>query len=92
MESEKTSSPKKRTILAKVANVLSYILVTVVLLVFLVVLLLQTSPVQNFVRGKIQTYLQKKLKTRVEIGKLDLSFPDYLLLKNVYIEDLICSI
>lgn len=87
MASEKASSPKKRTIIAKIANVLSYILVSVVFLVILIVLLIQTAPVQNFVRGKVQTYLQKKLKTRVEIGKLDLSFPDYLLLKNVYIED-----
>ncbi|MEO6453914.1 MAG: AsmA family protein, partial [Ginsengibacter sp.] len=87
MESEKASSPKKRTVIAKIANVLSYILVSLVFLIFLVVILLQTAPVQNFIRGKAQTYLQKKLKTRVEIGKLDLGFPDYLLLKNVYIED-----
>ncbi|MEO6218959.1 MAG: hypothetical protein ABIO81_00920, partial [Ginsengibacter sp.] len=78
---------KKRTLGAKVANVFSYILVSVVLLGIIAVLLLQTAPVQNFVRGKVQTYLQKKLKTRVEIGKLDLSFPNYLQLKNIYIED-----
>lgn len=87
MESETTSSPKKRTVLAKIANIVAYILVTLVFLIILVVILLQTAPVQNFVRGKVQNYLQSKLKTKVEIGKLDLSFPDYLQLKNVYIED-----
>ncbi len=82
-----TQLKKKRTVLAKIANVLSYILVFVFALIFLVVVLLQTNVGQNFVRGKAQSYLQNKLKTRVEIGKLDLSFPDYLLLKNLYIED-----
>ncbi|MEP6595975.1 MAG: translocation/assembly module TamB domain-containing protein, partial [Ginsengibacter sp.] len=88
MELKDTPQPKKkRTVAAKIANIFSYILVSLVFLIILVVLLLQTAPVQNFVRGKVQTYLQNKLKTRVEIGKLDLSFPYYLQLKKVYIED-----
>ena len=88
MEVKDKSQPKKRrTLAAKIANVLSYVLVSIVLLVFIVMLIIQTPPVQNFIRGKAQTYLQKKLKTRVEIGKLDLGFPYYLQLKNIYIED-----
>ncbi|MGI8582857.1 MAG: translocation/assembly module TamB domain-containing protein [Chitinophagaceae bacterium] len=73
--------------MAKIANVLSFILVSIVLLFFLLVVLIQTAPVQNFLRGKVQSYLQNKLKTKVEIGKLDISFPNSILLKNVYIED-----
>ena len=89
MEQKDTpQAPKtRRTVVAKIANVLSYILVVVFTLVLLVVILIQTPAGQNFARGKLQNYLQSKLKTRVEIGKLDLNFPDYLLLKNVYIED-----
>src|SRR5439155_25596924 len=89
MEQKDQSQPPKqrRTVVAKIANVLSYILVSVFALVVLVIILIQTPAGQNFVRGKVQSYLQSKLKTRVEIGKLDLSFPYYLLLKNVYIED-----
>src|SRR5688572_28459541 len=78
---------KKRTTAGKIANVLAYVLVSVVFLILLVVLSLQTSPVQNFARGKVQSFLEKKLKTRVEIGKLDINFPNSVLLKNVYIED-----
>ena len=88
MQSKDKSGPKKqRTVTAKIANVLSYILVSVVLLFFLVFLFLQTPPGQNFLRGKVQGYLQKKWHTRVEIGKLSMSFPNSLSLKNVYIED-----
>ena len=88
MQSKDKSLPQKhRTVVAKIANVLSYILVSVVLLVFLVFLILQTPPGQNFVRGKVETYLQNKLHTKVLIGKLDINFPNSVVLKNVYIED-----
>jgi Uncharacterized protein conserved in bacteria len=88
MPPEETSVPKKRRgPLATTANVLAYILVSVVFLVFLAVILVQTAPVQNIVRGKIQSYLQKKLKTKVEIGKLNIRFPNSFSLRNVYFED-----
>ncbi|MDB5223061.1 MAG: translocation/assembly module TamB [Chitinophagaceae bacterium] len=88
MQLKDKSEPKKqRTVVAKIANVLSYILVSVVLLFVLVFIFLQTPPGQNFVRGKVQNYLQTKLKTKVEIGKLDISFPNSVILTNVYIED-----
>lgn len=88
MESTENAQPKRRrTVLSKIANVLSYIIVILVFLVILVALSLQTAPVQNFVRGKVQSYLQNKLKTKVLIGKLDVDFPNSVLLKNIYIED-----
>lgn len=84
---DKPLPPKKKSVVAKIAKVLSYILVTVVFLFLLVFILIQTPPGQNFVRGKVQNYLQQKLKTKVEIGKLDINFPNSIILKNVYIED-----
>lgn len=88
MDSEKTTVPKKRRrIIAKIANVLSYILVSVVLLVFLIVILIQLPAVQNFVKDKVQTYLQHKLKTKISIGKLRLSIPNSISLQDIYIED-----
>ena len=88
MQSKDKSLPKKqRTVVAKIANVLAYILVSIILLFFLVFIFLQTPPGQNFVRGKVQSYLQNKLHTKVEIGKLDINFPNSVILKNVYIED-----
>ena len=88
MQSKDKSLPQKhRTVVAKIANVLSYILVSLIFLIVLVFLFLQTPPGQNFIRGKVETYLQNKLHTKVLIGKLDISFPNSVLLKNVYIED-----
>ena len=88
MESTDKSLPKKhRTVVAKIANVLSYIIVSLIFLIVLVFLFLQTPPGQNFLRGKVESYLQNKLKTKVVIGKMDISFPNSIALKNVYIED-----
>ncbi|HEV8080144.1 MAG TPA: translocation/assembly module TamB domain-containing protein [Chitinophagaceae bacterium] len=88
MQSKDTSLPKKkRTPVAKVANVLSYILVSSVLLVFLIFILLQTPIGQKYVKERVEIYLTKKLKSRVEIGKLDMRFPNSVILKDIYIED-----
>lgn len=88
MQSQEKSLPKKqRTVTAKIANVLAYILISLLALFLLVFLFVQTPPGQNFVRGKVESFLQNKLKTKVVIGKLDINFPNSLLLKNVYIED-----
>jgi hypothetical protein len=43
--------------------------------------------VQDFARGKMVTYLEKKLKTNVKIGKLSLTFPKRIVLENVYFAD-----
>ncbi len=61
----------------------------VILLLFIVLLfiLIQTPPVQNFARKKIESYLEGKLKTEVSIGKLYVGFPNTVSLQNVYVED-----
>lgn len=88
MQPDKNPLPKKRrTVTAKIAYVLSWILVCLFALVVIAIIAIQTAPVQNFVRGKVVTYLEKKLKTKVQIGKLAIHFPNSILLKNVLIED-----
>ena len=88
MEPKDKSLPKKqKNIAAKIAHVLAWILVSFLTLFLLVFIFVQTPPGQNFIRGKVQSYLQNKLKTKVVIGKLDINFPNSLTLKNVYIED-----
>ncbi|MEO9003410.1 MAG: translocation/assembly module TamB domain-containing protein, partial [Ginsengibacter sp.] len=42
---------------------------------------------QNFAREKVVTYLEHKLKTTVEIGKLDIKFPTAISLQKVFFED-----
>jgi|SRR5688572_12273186 len=55
--------------------------------VILLLVLVQTPMVQNVFRKKVITYLEKKLNTRVEIGKIRISLPKKVTLENIYVED-----
>lgn len=57
------------------------------MLCVLVLIAIQIPAVQNFARGKIVTYLQNKIQTKVEIGKLSIDFPKRIVLENIYFED-----
>lgn len=59
----------------------------IVALLLLVVVLVQTPPVQNFARKKVQAWLQNKLGTRFEIGRLRIGFPSSVVLEKIYVED-----
>ena len=88
MESEKPTAPKKkRSLLAKTGRVLAWILASLISLIILILILVQLPAVQNFARKKVVSYLENKLHTKVEIGKLDIKFPTALSLQNIYIED-----
>src|SRR3712207_2779927 len=86
MEPEKKST-KHRSLLAKIGRGFAIFLLSLIGLIFILLLLIQTAPVQNFARKKIVGYLSNKLQTRVEIGRLDIDFPKKLVLENVYFED-----
>lgn len=81
------AAPKKRSVLAKIGRITGFIILSIFALIVLILILIQTAPVQNFARGKIVAFLQNKLKTRVEIKRLDIDFPKMLVLEGVYIED-----
>lgn len=51
------------------------------------VLLLQLAPVQDYIRRQGESYLQKKLHTKVRIGYLRLRGWQYLELRNVFVAD-----
>ncbi|MEP6583797.1 MAG: translocation/assembly module TamB domain-containing protein, partial [Ginsengibacter sp.] len=88
METTEPKAPKKkRSLLAKTGRVFAWIIASIIFLVILVLILIQVPAVQNFARKKVVTYLENKLHTKVEIGKLDIKFPTALSLQNIYIED-----
>lgn len=62
---------------------------TLFLLLFLIFLLLiiQTAPVQNFIVGKAENWLKKKIDTELSIGKLYVDFPKSVVLEKLYVED-----
>jgi translocation and assembly module TamB len=87
MESKEKTPPKKRSFIAKTGRVVAWIIASLIFLVILILLLIQTAPVQNFARKKIVSYLENKLKTKVEIGKLVVKFPTTVSLQNIFFED-----
>jgi hypothetical protein len=62
-------------------------LLTIFIILLLIFFLIQTPFVQDFVRGKAETYLSRKLKVPVRIGHLDITFFRSITLKDIYIPD-----
>lgn len=87
MEPKEAETKKKRSFLSALARIFMWIVASVIFLIILVFILIQTSFVQNFARKKVVTYLEHKLKTKISIGNLDIDFPTALSLQNVFIED-----
>src|SRR3990170_1899294 len=56
-------------------------------LIVIVFLLILPPPVQNFLRKKVVAYLEKKLETKIEAGRIYVGLPKNIVLENVYIED-----
>ena len=73
--------------LRKVLRLFTKVVIGILVFIVLLFILIQTPPVQNFARKKVQSYLQNKLHTKVSIGKLYIGLPDIVSLQDVYIED-----
>lgn len=76
-----------KKILRTTFKILMWLLGTVVFLVVLVLILIQVPAVQQFAKNKVVAFLEKKLKTKVAIGRLDINFPKRIVLEKVYFED-----
>src|SRR5206468_2711043 len=59
----------------------------IILLPIVAILLLQVPFVQNFARGKVESYLRNKFHTEVRIGQVRLYWWTSLHLSNVVITD-----
>ena len=77
----------KKNIWVKPARIVTKTILFIILFLLVIFLLIQTGPVQNILRVKAVAYLQKKLKTKVEVGKVYVGLPKNIILENVYIED-----
>ena len=77
----------KKNIWVKPVRIVAKTILFIILFLLVILLLIQTGPVQNILRVKAVAYLQKKLKTKVEVGKVYISLPENIILKNIYIED-----
>lgn len=77
----------KRSFFRRLVRVLLRSLLTIFIILLIIFFLIQTPFIQNIVRGKVETYLSRKLKTPVRIGDLSIVFFRRVTLKDVYIED-----
>jgi translocation and assembly module TamB len=71
-------------------RLLKVFVMTVLIVVGMIILigfLIQTAPVQNFIKGKVVGYLNTKLHTKVAVGKIYISFPKNIVVDNICIED-----
>jgi translocation and assembly module TamB len=83
METEKKPINHPR----KIARIVLKVILFFFLFIAFLFILILTPPVQRLLTGKVETYLQKKLKTRVEIGRISFGLSGKVSLNNVYIED-----
>ena len=88
MSEQKPVSHTHHSVYRRLGRLFLKIILGIFVLLLLVIILVQTSFVQNIAREKAQAYLAGKLKTKVLIGKLYIGFPQTVELGNIYIEDL----
>ena len=70
-------------------KILKYTAITLAALIALVIILvlsLQLPSVQNFAKGKLVNYLEKKIKTKVSLERVYIGFPNSLVMENLYLQ------
>ena len=82
-----TISERVKKIIRRIFRITLTSILVIFSVILLILLLIQTSPVQQWGRAKIETYLENKLHTKVRIGNLYIGLPSKVILKNVYLED-----
>ncbi|MEJ7625485.1 MAG: translocation/assembly module TamB domain-containing protein [Ferruginibacter sp.] len=80
-------SMAQNTILKKSLRIFLYIIGVVLLLVCAVIFFISVPFGKRVVKNQVQSYLQSKLKTKVEIGAVDYALPKWIEIKNVFIQD-----
>ena len=82
-----TISESVKKIIRRIYRIIITTVLVLLGIILLILVLIQTGPVQNYGRGKIEAYLERKLHTRVRIGNLYIGFPSRIILQNIYLED-----
>jgi translocation and assembly module TamB len=76
-----------KSFLRKTGKVLLFTLNLVLLILIAAFVFLNTNYAKELIRNKLESYLQNKIRTNVEIGSIDYSFPQSIRITNFYIED-----
>ena len=71
----------------KALKVFAIVILAILILVGVLIWGIQTPFGQNFLTNQANSYLRKKLKTKVNIEKVRFDVPDWILLEGVYFAD-----
>jgi len=86
-KTEKTEITRRRSVPARIGRILLKTILFLILFIIVLFLLILTPPAQRFLTTKVENYLEKKLQTRVDIGRISFGLSGNIALQNVYIED-----
>ena len=81
------STIRKPDYVRRTALILMKIILFLLLFVLIIFLLALTPPAQQFATNKVESFLQKKLKTKVEIGSISVGLTGRINLNDIYVED-----
>ena len=84
---EKKPVKRKRSLPVRIARIVGKTILFLLLFIIIIFLLILTPPVQRFLTGKVENYLENKLQTRVDIERISFGLSGDISLENVYIED-----
>ena len=73
--------------LKKTGKITLYLQGMVLVIIIAAFIYINTESGKRFIKNKLQSFLQQKLKTKIVIGSLDYSLPKWIELNNVYLED-----
>ncbi len=76
-----------KQILRKVGKGFLYLLISVLALLAILLVYINTGWGKKTVRNQVVSYLERNLKTKVSIGSIDYSLPQWIELNNIYVED-----
>ena len=64
-----------------------WIIGSILILFLLLVLAIQIPSVQNFAKNKVVIFLEGKIKTKVQINRVEIGLPTKIILEGIYFED-----
>lgn len=87
MQEEKQTAEKKKSWPRCIAKIFLKTLLFLFLFIILIFVLILTPPVQRFLTTKAENFLENKLETKVEIGRIGFGLSGNIRLMDFYIED-----
>jgi hypothetical protein len=77
---------KSKTYVRRAIKTVAWMLVGILGLIILAVVALQFPGVQRYIARKVLSSISEKTQTRVEVGSVNIGFPNFVVLHNIFVE------